>query len=323
MEQEKVFKELGRDFPLISRPFLEIGERIGLNERDVLHVVRMGIEHERLKRISAIFDYNSLGYRGTLFGCEVEPDSLEEVSSAINDFNGVTHNYERDFRINLWFTFLFREEEEKERLKETLKRFSSIRSFYDLPSIRTFKIKVDFSGAEYQNGWMTEIPHTPSSISIELDDKDKTLIRLLSEGLPITEMPFKSLSETVGLDERVILDKLKGWIERGIIRRVGPVFDHLKIGIEGNIMVVMRPVEGRMDEVGNALSRSRQISHCFLRRVPADFPYPLFAMFHAVTMEECERVIERVLSALPIEDKLLLRSIKELKKTPMIYFESS
>jgi DNA-binding Lrp family transcriptional regulator len=56
----------------------------------------------------------------------------------------VTHNYRRDHEYNVWFTFIAESMEEIERHLAELKAATGVEEICSLPSIRKYKIKVDF-----------------------------------------------------------------------------------------------------------------------------------------------------------------------------------
>jgi DNA-binding Lrp family transcriptional regulator len=45
-----------------------------------------------------------LGYTSELVAMKVPRERLDEVAQLVNEYEGVTHNYERDGEYNLWFT---------------------------------------------------------------------------------------------------------------------------------------------------------------------------------------------------------------------------
>ena len=70
-----------------------------------------------------------------------DPESLAEV---VNRYPGVTHNYLRRHRFNVWFTLIA---ESAARLNEILAEISAaaeVAEILSLPAQEVFKIKVDF-----------------------------------------------------------------------------------------------------------------------------------------------------------------------------------
>src|SRR3972149_2995532 len=93
-----------KDVPLVTRPFAEIGERIGMGEDEVLSRSRRLKEDGIIRQISAILVSRRLGYSSTLVAMDIPEEAIEESAGRISEHPGVSHNYKRDNPFNLWFT---------------------------------------------------------------------------------------------------------------------------------------------------------------------------------------------------------------------------
>ncbi len=91
------------DFPLVERPFAAVGERLDLDERDVIARIRALLDDGTLTRFGPLFDAGRLGGAYTLAAMAVPPEALDRVADIGNAFPEVAHNYARDHRLNLWF----------------------------------------------------------------------------------------------------------------------------------------------------------------------------------------------------------------------------
>lgn len=101
---KKLLNLIQIDLPLENRPFAILAERLGSEESVVIERLKFLKEQGFIRRIGPFFDSTKLGYIGTLVALEVEPDFIPQVAAVINADGGVTHNYERDGVLNLWFT---------------------------------------------------------------------------------------------------------------------------------------------------------------------------------------------------------------------------
>src|SRR5918999_4686696 len=100
----QLLNRIQSDFPLVARPFAELGRPLGLAEEDVIARMRALKAGRIVRQISAIFDTKSLGYKSSLVAMRVDPARIAEAARIINEHPGVTHNYERNHQYNLWFT---------------------------------------------------------------------------------------------------------------------------------------------------------------------------------------------------------------------------
>ena len=91
-----------RDFPMTSRPYARMGEKLGMSEEAVLKVLTELKEKNVLSRVGAVVTPNSAGV-STLAAIEVPEERLEEVADLVSAHPEVNHNYEREHALNLWF----------------------------------------------------------------------------------------------------------------------------------------------------------------------------------------------------------------------------
>jgi len=139
-----ILNEIQSNFPIVSRPYAEVGVRVGADEEQVLRRVRTLMESGVIRRLGANFTSRKLGYTSTLCAARVPPESLESFVEVVNRYPGVTHNYLRRHHFNVWFTLIA---ESPARLEQILAEISGASGveLLSLPAQKIFKIKVDFS----------------------------------------------------------------------------------------------------------------------------------------------------------------------------------
>ena len=73
----------------------------------------------------------------------------------------------------------------------------------------------------------------------------------------------------------------------GIIRRIGAVPNHYRLGLTANGMTVWDVDEDKVIELGNIIGQLDFVSHCYQRprHLPV-WPYNLFAMVHGHDRDE-------------------------------------
>ena len=91
-----------RDFPLTARPFAEVGERVGMSEREVIDAYRRFAAESLISRVGAVIKPNAVG-ASTLAAMAVPEAQLADVAAYVTQFEEVNHNYAREHRFNLWF----------------------------------------------------------------------------------------------------------------------------------------------------------------------------------------------------------------------------
>ena len=140
----KILNRIQSDFPISPRPFQTIGEELGFSEQDVLTRVSALLEQGIIRRIGANFVPGKLGFVSTLCAACVPEDKIDLFAETVNRYPGVTHNYCRDHRYNVWFTFIA---PSKEEIASNLKQIAGetgVDNILNLPATDVFKIKAQF-----------------------------------------------------------------------------------------------------------------------------------------------------------------------------------
>lgn len=157
---------------------------------------------------------------------------------------------------------------------------------------------------------------------IELTEKEKSLIRIIQDDMPITERPYKAIADSLGLSEEDVIAKIKEFREKGYIRRFGATLRHREAGIMANGMGIWMVPKEDVQRVGKIMASFKEVTHCYERPTFADWPYNVYTMIHGKTREDCEAIAKKISEATGIKEYSLLYSIKEFKKTSMKYFEN-
>ncbi len=141
---KKILNALQLDFPLVHKPFEELGKNLGLKEEEVLRRIKRLCKEGAIRRIGPIISTKNTGGVSTLIAMKVPENKVEKVAEIINQYDEVSHNYLRPANYNIWFTL---SAESKERLQEILKelREKTGCEAINLPTKRLFKIGVKFN----------------------------------------------------------------------------------------------------------------------------------------------------------------------------------
>ncbi len=140
---KRILDILQANFPLVSRPYAKIGQRLGLDEEEVLRRVRIMRKNGIIRRMGANFQSRKLGYASTLCAASVPKDKLEQFVESVNALPGVTHNYLREHVYNVWFTLISPGKEAASQTLAELEEQTGI-AILNLPATKMFKIRVDF-----------------------------------------------------------------------------------------------------------------------------------------------------------------------------------
>ncbi len=141
---KKLLNAVQEDLPLESRPFAILAQRLDTDEDTLLTRLRALTDAGYLRRFGAFFQSESLGYRGTLVALQVAPTALPDVAAAVNRYPGVTHNYERTGRYNLWFTLQAPGDEARRQILDEIAALPGVEALMDLRSRKKYKVRVRF-----------------------------------------------------------------------------------------------------------------------------------------------------------------------------------
>lgn len=151
-----------------------------------------------------------------------------------------------------------------------------------------------------------------------LDEIDRTIIIATQDGLPLVEQPYHRIAEELGLAAEDVMARMEAMMQAGIIRRIGVVPNHYRLGYRYNGMSVWDVAIENVMEAGRKVAALDFVSHCYHRPSrPPHWPYTLFAMIHARDEAAAQGLVDRVAEALgPLSRRhQVLYSTRILKKT--------
>jgi len=149
------------------------------------------------------------------------------------------------------------------------------------------------------------------------DAIDRDIIALLQGDLPLESRPFHKLAQQLNMSEQEIVERMIKMQQKGILRRWGAILRHQQAGYLANAMVAWKVAAAQADEAGKVMAGYKEISHCYLRKVPDSFAYNLFTMVHAHSEHELRQLLSDVSEHTGIEDYSVIKSLKEYKKASM------
>ena len=151
-----------------------------------------------------------------------------------------------------------------------------------------------------------------------LDELDRRIIRATQSGLPLVRRPYEAVGAALGIDGEQVRERLQAMLAEGLIRRIGAVPNHYRLGFTANGMSVWDVSDERVDELGERIGQLPFVSHCYRRpRRPPVWNYNLFAMLHGRSRDEVEAQARRVAALLgdACRSHDILYSTAILKKT--------
>jgi DNA-binding Lrp family transcriptional regulator len=154
--------------------------------------------------------------------------------------------------------------------------------------------------------------------AVPIDTLDRRIIVATQEGLPLVPRPYHAIAKALGVPPEQVILRLVRMLEAGVIRRMGAIPNHYRIGYRANGMSVWDVDDARLAELGPKVGALDFVSHCYHRprRLPA-WPYNLFAMVHGQERSEVEDKVAAIAELLGAAARghEVLYSTRILKKT--------
>jgi len=143
IRDRQLLNEIQTDFPVEPHPYRVLGDRIGMDEAEVLSRITNLREEGIIRRMGASINSRRIGFVSTLLAARVPREKFDSFVEIVNSCPGVTHNYERRHEYNVWFTLIAPSEGEKKGIIRDLTVKTGIQ-ILEFPAEKIFKIRVDF-----------------------------------------------------------------------------------------------------------------------------------------------------------------------------------
>ncbi len=140
---KKLLDVLQNQFPIAVDPFRVIADELDISFSDAAGRIESLKEKGIIRRIGAVINADSVGYKSTLCACKMPEHKISEFAEVVNNIPYITHNYVRDHELNIWFTLTTPSIEDRGRIiKELEAAFHIIISC--MPTQKVYKIRVSF-----------------------------------------------------------------------------------------------------------------------------------------------------------------------------------
>lgn len=316
--EQAVLRMVQEPLPLCERPFSVLAEQLACSEETLLDQIHRLKTDGLIRRYRPQINYRALGRVAVLVGAAIPEGRLEQTAAAVSALGGVSHNYQRDGRLNLWFTLQDTSIPAIDAALERLRQTTGF-AFYSFPAEKVYKLDVRFDPAGPGPMWF--VPGRPGRTPMEttttaaLTPDEKQVLERLQQELPLVSQPFdQMLPDTTGTTPVALLKSLT---EKGVLGKIAAVLNYRRLGYAANAMVCIAAGTGRIHALGNELARIPAVTHCYRRRTVADWPYALYAMFHAETPGRIDAFARSFCHQHSAVDYAVLPTVREFKKTPV------
>ena len=299
--EQSLLNNYQRGFSLSPTPFAEMAKDNDTDTATIFANIKRLKKAGSITRIGPVFRPNTIGV-STLAAMKVPAPQLDAIADLVNQYSEVNHNYEREHDYNLWFVVTA---SNQQHLAETLLDIEdkSGIAVMSLPLVEEYHIDLGFKmplNGENSSSVLKKHPSSAQIVKLSTQPNDAIQQQLIAEiqsGFPLVERPYQAIAEKVGTDEQDVIRRIDIMLTTGIIRRMGVVVRHRKLGYRANAMVVWDIPDDQVNALGKALSKINCITLCYQRpRHLPDWPYNLFTMIHGKDKETVYQCIEEIIS---------------------------
>ncbi len=296
------------NMPICRNLFSVLSERLGINVEDLLKLVRELKEQGIIRRVGAVLNYRSRGLEAALVGLQVPETEVDSIVSHINSLGGVSHNFLREHRYNIWFVIKRKSIDDIIRIVRDLVGKYKVQNYVILRSVKTYRLDVRFN--LYKGISEAKILREPDNVP-KLDDVTKLSIDILRElvDIPLVEDPLGKIAERHGVDPELLINEVSKLVECRVLRDFYAVLNQEKIGFRINAMIIVKSTN-----IEKVLSL-REPTHIVYREFvdgSEKFGEGLYLMLHAVSRDVVVRFLREKLSGF---DYQVLYSVKNLLPT--------
>jgi len=120
-----------------------------------------------------------------------------------------------------------------------------------------------------------------------IDLIDRQLIEILQKGLATVSRPYALIGQQLKISEDEVIARLTQLKQLGLIKRIGVVVNHRKLGYHFNAMIVFDVPDNQVAQTSAAVSQLGFVNLCYLRpRQGKQWPYNLYCMIHGKNKEK-------------------------------------
>lgn len=122
-----------------------------------------------------------------------------------------------------------------------------------------------------------------------MDSIDRTIINQLQGGFPVCAEPFAELSLRLGIGEDILIDRISGLLDAGIISRFGPLYNVERMGGNYSLVAMRIPAE-ELDHVAEIINSFPEVAHNYERA----HEFNIWFVLAVETQEQKQRILNEI-----------------------------
>ena len=127
--------------------------------------------------------------------------------------------------------------------------------------------------------------------AVALSELERRLLNDYQHGFPLSPTPYADIAQELGVDEEEVIARLRDLQQRGLVGRVGPVFQ--PNGAGASTLAAMAVPAQRLAEVARRVSAYSEVNHNYER----EHRFNLWFVVTAATEERVREVLQELREA--------------------------
>lgn len=141
---KKLLLILNQKLPITQRPFKIIAERFGMEEKQILSVLKKSRKIGLLRRFGVFLDHRKIGLKtNALIAWRVKTKKINNVARILTGFSNVSHCYLRNtypfWPYNLYTMLHTKNKKESKKIIELMSKKTGVKEYLVMWTIKEFK----------------------------------------------------------------------------------------------------------------------------------------------------------------------------------------
>jgi DNA-binding Lrp family transcriptional regulator len=141
-----------------------------------------------------------------------------------------------------------------------------------------------------------------------MDKIDKKILNILQTRFPIVPEPFDAVGTELGISGDEVIERVRRLKEKGIIRRIGAVFESRALGFTSTLCAARVPEE-KIRAFADVVNSYPGVTHNYRR----SNEYNVWFTFIASDREALDKALDEIREKTGVTDILSLKAVKTYK----------
>jgi DNA-binding Lrp family transcriptional regulator len=141
-----------------------------------------------------------------------------------------------------------------------------------------------------------------------MDKIDKKILNILQTRFPIVPEPFDAVATELGISGDEVIERVRRLKEKGIIRRIGAVFNSRALGYASTLCAARVPEE-KIRAFADVVNSYPGVTHNYRR----SNEYNVWFTFIASDREALDKALDEIREKTGVTDILSLKAVKTYK----------